>query len=137
MSKSDFKILVQGPEAEETAGELAELIKKEFGHEPGMEKGTAAEPGPGKKVDPNLIAAGASLAAVILSIPASLLTVRDLLSRPKKKKQIDMIIQWDKDRHGNNPGVNISISPPEGVSVNLRMAETSAIMDAAAKVDKG
>jgi len=121
---SDFKIHVQGPDAQKVAAGLSDLIEKQLGERPDQEaQGTARTDV--KSIDP------VALAAVILSVPATLLTVRDLLSRAKKKKDVDGFIRQAIEYHSQNPDSEIRITLPDGSSVNLQKADSTRLLDAA------
>jgi hypothetical protein len=119
----DFKLYIEGEDAEERAWELANLIEKELGQQPNWEQQKPPHVKEKvKAVEP------ISVAALILSIPSVLLAALDLVDRLKKKKKVDLLIQWAKD----NPG-EISIRTPEGTVIQLQNADSGKILDAAKK----
>jgi hypothetical protein len=119
-----FKLHIEGPRASEAEKELSALIENEFGQRPTRMADQKLNADT-QKVDP------VSVAALVLSVPATIVAVNDLIERVKKKKATDRLIQWAQDYHKKNPDVIITITTPEGTSFELCKAESVDILDAA------
>jgi hypothetical protein len=66
-------------------------------------------------------------AAVILAVPSAILAVVDLVERRKKKKKLDLLVQWAKDKPGS-----ITILTHEGTAIQLNApgTDSSQILEA-------
>lgn len=125
--ESTFKLYIEGPNASEAEKELVSVIENEFSQKPTRMADQKLNADDHKVVDP------LSVAALVLSVPATIVSVVDLIERVKKKKATDRLIQWAQDYHEKNPDTVITITTPEGTSFELRKAETVDILDAAPK----
>ena len=125
--ESIFKLRIDGPHGDEAEQELSSLIEKEFCIKPTRVAEQKLNSETHKVADP------ISVAALVLSVPAAIVAVVDLIERVKKKKAADRLIQWAQDYHEKNPDTTITITTPEGISCELRKAETVDILDAAPK----
>ncbi len=121
MKEKDFKIVIEGNRAEQNAKELSEFITKEFGISPARISRDMLHSKDMVKFD--LMTA----AAVILAVPSAILSIVDLVERRKKKKKLDALVQWAKDKPGS-----ITIIFPEGTTIQLNTPDTdsSQILDA-------
>jgi len=121
MKEKDFKIVIEGDRAEQNAKELSEFITKEFGVSPARISRGMLHSKDIVKFD--LLTA----AAVILAVPSAILSIVDLVERRKKKKKLDALVLWAKDKPGS-----ITIILPEGTTIQLNTPDTdsSQILDA-------
>ncbi len=132
MTQNNFKLHIEGPDAEEAAKKMSELIENEFGQKPVRITPEQREIIPDQgddvaKIDP------AAIAALILTIPSALLAVRDLSERFRKKESVDLMIRVAGELRENYPSMNISITAPKGVTVKLDMAKSEDILSAASE----
>lgn len=97
MTERNFTLCIQGEGAEERAKVLADFIEKEFGSRPRPVR-QAKGISPGKIVTRS--AELLAVAAVVLAVPAAILSAVDLADRIKKKKKTDSLIQWVKEHPG-------------------------------------
>ena len=120
MPQDTFKLQIEGPDAEDTANRLSELIEKKLGQKPSR---TIPEKPKGVvRTDP------LAVAAIILAIPSALLAIRDLRDRSPKKETVEVIINFGDKEHKKNPETNITITVPKGSTVKLHMAEADDIL---------
>jgi len=121
MMERHFKLNVSGPEAEENAGELVEFVEKEFDCKPVCLKTGIGENRRGyRSVDP------VAIAAFIVAVPSAVLATIDLVERRKKKEKVDRLLQWLQDKK-----VNITITTPNGTTMQLDAADSADILNAA------
>jgi hypothetical protein len=127
--ESTFKLHIEGPNASEAEKELSSLIEDEFGQRPIRMADQKPNANDHKVVD--TLSVALSVTSLILSVPAAIVAVSDLIERVKKKKVTDRLIQWAQEYYEKNPNTAITITTPEGTSFELRKAETVDILDAA------
>ena len=126
MTENNFQLRVEGPDSEKTAQALSDFLEKEFDYRPNLlsKKQSQLDEADQTKVDP------VAIGALILALPGAILATVDLIERMKKKKKIDRLIEFTQQKAKANPGINISIVTPKGISIRLDVAESSQILDA-------
>ncbi|MFP4308435.1 MAG: hypothetical protein ACLFQQ_14580 [Desulfococcaceae bacterium] len=120
----DFQIRIQGPTAEAAAQDLAAQIQTQFNH-PAQPQKETAPPADGQKFDPSL---ALSAAAFVLSIPAAVLAAMDLKHRLAQKPKADALIHAAQTAPPEN---RLTITYPDGATLDLRTADANAIIEAA------
>lgn len=124
MREPVFTLTIDGKDAEDKAKELAEYIGNQFGSQPEVSQ---QRPPVTRGKGADLLVLG----TFILTIPAAILSVMDLVDRIKKKKKLDKLIEIA----ANQPG-QVSITTPDGTVIKLNTPGqgSGAILDAAARI---
>ena len=111
------------------AGEISELILKNFGHRTEPAPVAASGAGPGKKLDPAVLDAGLKVAAIMVSVPASLLASLKAVERFKKKPQAEKLLEGTKDALKDHPGAEIRIRKADGTHIQVRGMDADSLLD--------
>ncbi len=133
MSGSDFKIKVEGNQAEAVAAELAELVEKELEYKPAVQKERAPVQDP---ADPNR-GDPVTVAACLFTIPPAIVAAKEMIERMKKRQQADALLQRATEIEQRYPGNQIRIILPEGASLSVKMVNGQTIIDIATEAEKG
>jgi len=124
-----MEFYIEGKNAEKAAHEFSAMMEKEFSCKPVVSEIKQAETGNMRSFDPVAVASLAVAAtALLVSIPAGILSAMDLVQRIKNKKQAETIIDCaDKinAKHGNviriktdNKLITVHTSDP-GTLINI------------------
>ncbi len=122
-----FNIRVTGPQADLLTRELAERLKDEFGGQYEPQHVEAGEPD-GTKVDP------VAVAALVLSIPGSILATVQLGERMELAKKWKALRAWVQARLAE--GQQLELSGPGLEPRALAEAEASDVIDAAVEAER-
>ena len=125
----NFQIRIQGPTAEAAARDLAARIQTQLDHETQPHQETNP-PANGQKIDPNL---AISAAAFVLSIPSAILAVLDLRDRKDRKAKADALVHAAQTAPPEN---RLTITYPDGATLDLRTADANALIEAASALGK-
>ncbi len=127
MAKPELQFIVEGKDAETAAAELAGLIQDAFAIEATPRPIREKAPGPDKKMAPSPL----DVAALMVALPAAVLTVMDIVERLKKKKQVDAFKKNTDALSLRYKSTRISIRQPDGVTVLIETMESNDLMDLA------
>ncbi|MDM8539508.1 hypothetical protein QUF75_02930 [Desulfococcaceae bacterium HSG7] len=130
MAANNLKFNIQGPQAQTVAQELAAMIDQTFDHSAQITKPPLAKTTDNTKADP------VAIAALVIAIPSAVLAVVDLVQRPKKKSKADHVIDFAQRQHSQNPQTGITITMPNGVSMNLDQMDSNTLIDLACQLSK-
>ncbi len=130
MITNNLKFNIQGPQAQSVAQELAAMIDQTFDHSAQITKPPFAKTADNTKADP------VAIAALVIAIPSAVLAVVDLVQRSKKKTKANHVIDFAQRQHRQNPQTAITITMPDGVSVNLHHIDSNALIDLARQISE-
>ncbi len=130
MTANDLKFNIQGPQAQTVAQELAAMIDQTFDHSAQITEPPLAQTADNAKADP------VAIATLVLTVPAAILAAVDLVQRFKKKPKADHVIDFAQRQHRQNPQTGITITMPDGVSVNLHHIDSNALIDLARQISE-
>jgi len=139
MTGSQIEFRVSGPEADQDARELADLLAAEFD---GWPSRVAKRP-PDARAEPRRGEEALMLVAVLLAVPPFALATWDLAVRTKAVEAARRLIAWAKQRRARGREDRITWRAPDGRAAPLDEARAEEIADAlaamaeAARRDKG
>ena len=120
---SEPTIEIAGPDAEDAARELQELLRAELG-EGGRRVGAGTPPEEGTKVDPALVV---GVVSAVLALPGFVLATVDLTKRMELGQKARRIIDWARGRR--TKGLRFVVVPRKGASFDLDRAEPGDLVD--------
>jgi len=130
MITNNLKFNIQGPQAQTVAQELAAMITQTFDQSAQITESPLAKTSGNTKADP------VAIAALVIAIPSAVLAVVDLVQRSKKKTKADHVIDFAQRQHRQNPQTAITITIPDGVSVNLHQTDSNTLIDLACQLSE-
>ncbi len=125
MTDSSLRLYVDGPDAERLAGELSQVIEREFDARPRRELPSPPGAGAARGGDP------VALAALVLAIPGAILAAADLAQRIKLREKVDRLIAWAKEKAGAGTPNRVEIIDAEGRAKRLDEAEVAEVIEIA------
>jgi len=124
MDKNEIRFIVKGQDAETEAKEIRRIINDEFEYEPQISADKKNDPrGDTKAVDP------ISLGALILAVPAAVLSISDLAARIKNKKKLDRVLENIQERVVQKKEVTVKIIYPNGMIKDISSVDSVEILD--------
>ncbi len=129
MTDPDYKIFIQGPDAEDAANELPRFFEREFDFSPSMLK---LDNNGSSENNKDLIAAAGLMvgaATLILTVPQAILAVSDLVERMGNKPKMDDLVETAQKLREKNPGTKITIETG-GAKIVLHGTNTTELLDA-------
>ena len=132
MVNPHFYLQISGSRDPQLAGELVAILKNELDFEAEVVSADRASeiPEGTRAVDP------VAVASLILAIPATILTVWDLVERVQKRKKLEGVIEQIGEIAGKNPKLAVKLTFPDGRVLDIRHADPNQILDAAATAKK-
>ena len=108
MPEADFKLHIQGPEAEVAARELSAFFQEEFACAANRisQPNTQGFSGSPERADP------IAVTALVLAIPSAILASVHLADRIKKKEKIQRLIEWTKNKRKKSSKLSFHFSTP-------------------------
>ncbi len=126
-----FKFHIQGPDADKLAEEFADLFENEFGYRPIAVDTNEKRGKDEKNIDPGMVGAYAGLAAAVLSLPASLLAVKDLVEHITKAEKLERIIDWSRKKRTKNRDISFRMENKKGFLFEFDMSTSTEIIEEA------
>jgi hypothetical protein len=100
---------IEGPNGDETARELFDLLRAEFGIRPErMDRETR------RRVDPTGSAAPVAVTALTIAIPAETLKAADPSEQTGVKEKLEKVIDWAKEKAIRSPEETTAVQAPGG-----------------------
>ncbi len=131
MPKKEIQILIQGEDAEAVAREMAGLIRETLGHETQPRALQPGEAGRDVKIDSGTIGAITGIAALVMSIPSTMLTVMDIKERLERKKQADKLIRDAQNIQEQHPSTIIRVRGGKDGTVRIETIDGNTLIDIA------
>ena len=128
MNKKEISLIINGKDANAASDEIKKILKDEFGYD--VQITAEKEHYPGERtrsVDP--VAVG----ALILAIPATILTVLQLKDRLSKKEQLDRAFEKIDKQVVRKKEIPLRIQYPDGMIKEISAVDTVEILDIANK----
>jgi hypothetical protein len=117
---------IEGPDGDETARELFDLLRTEFGVRPErMDRETR------RRVDPAGSAEPVAVTALIIAIPAAALGGSDPSEPFAVREKLEKATDWAKEKTLRSPEERLTVQIPGGQSQPLGTLDVDALMAAA------
>ena len=117
---------IEGPDGDETARELFDLLRTEFGVRPErMDRETR------RRTDPAGSAEPVAVTALTIAVPAAVLTAADPSEQAGIKEKLEKVIDWAKEKTLRSPEERLAVQAPGGQSQPLGTLEVDTFTAAA------
>ncbi len=126
---SDDLILfhIEGPDGDETARELFDLLRAEFGVRPErMDRETRRRADPGRP-DP------IPVTALIIAVPGEVLAAFDPTAGARALESLGRVVAWAVEKEKTAPDERIAVQPPEGKIYPLKDLDAETLIQATAR----
>jgi len=109
MSNDLILFYIEGPDGDETARELFDLLRAEFGIRPErMDRETR------RRADPAGSATPVAVTALIIAIPATALAASDPSEHVGLREKLEKVTDWAKKKTVQSPEERVAVQTPGG-----------------------
>ncbi len=123
MPDTPIRFHIEGPDGDETARELFDLLRKEFGVRPErMDRETR------RRIDPQGTDA-VRVTALIYAVPHGALAAADSTEAAQRTAALERVVAWAMEKETSAPAERITIQPPEGALQPLGRLEAAEFID--------